>query len=221
MEIRMMNIQVHADPQVKGLIELFDGLLGKHGSGRFIQQYLESLAERLVVGHANRDSGIAFIVGQKLGIYDLEEIYELKFTLEDAKFCVAKEHGYQSWKEVALDTNSLDSIFESIVDKMLAGDLVALKDAISQNPNIVHQRSSYPHRATLLHYTGSNGVEGYRQVVPLNLAEIVDCLLAAGADQTLDANVYGGCAARDLLETSKHPYDAGVIKDVQLVYEKY
>ena len=217
----MMNVQVHADPQVKGLIELFDGLLGKHDSERPIPYYLEPLAERLLAGHANRDSGIAFTVSQKLGVYDLEEIYRSKFTLDDAKFCIAKEHGYQGWEEVELDTNCLDATFESIVDQMLAGDMDTLKEAISQNPNIVHQRSPYPHRATLLHYTSSNGVEGYRQVVPLNLADIVDCLLAAGADQTLDANVYGGCAARDLLQTSKHPYDSGVIKDVQLIYDKY
>jgi len=36
----MMNVQVHADTQVKGLIELFDGLLGKHDSERPIPLYL-------------------------------------------------------------------------------------------------------------------------------------------------------------------------------------
>ena len=72
-----------------------------------------------------------------------------------------------------------------------------------------------------MHYTGSNGVEGYRQIVPSNLAEIVDFLLEVGADQKLEANVYGGCTARELMETSKHPYESGVIKEVQKIYNKY
>ena len=77
----------------------------------------------------------------------------MKFTLEDAKFCIAKEHGYESWKEVELDKNYLDSTFESLVDKMLAGDIDTIKDVVSHNPNTVHQRSSYPHRATLRYCT--------------------------------------------------------------------
>lgn len=213
--------KIHVDPEVKGVIELFDGLLGHYDSGQSIQQYLEQLAERLLAGHARRDSGIKFIVGQKLQEYDLEALFALKFTLDDARFCIAKEHGYKNWQEVALEKNNVDPTFESLVDSMLAGDIDTIKDAVSRDPNIVHQRSSYPHRATLLHYTGSNGVEGYRQVVPLNLAEIVDFLLEAGADQALKANVYGGCTARELTETSKHPYEAGVIKKVQMTYKKY
>lgn len=217
----MINANIHASPEVKGVIELFDGLLGGYDSNRSIQQHLEQLAVRLLIGHSNKDSGIKFIVSQKLQQYDLEAIYAMNFTLDDARFCIAKEHGYESWKEVELETSYVDPTFEFLVDKMLAGEIEALKEAISRNPNIVHQSSSYPHHATLLHYTGSNGVEGYRQIVPLNLAEIVDCLLEAGADQNLEANVYGGCAARELLETSKHPYESGVIESVQTIYNKF
>lgn len=217
----MNRVIVHKDPEVKAVIELFDGLLGHYDSDHSIQHYLEQLAERLLVGHSNRDSGIKFIIGQKLGQYDLEAIYALHFTLDDARFCIAKEHGYENWEEVESAKSYLDPVYESLVDKMLAGDIHAIEAAIRHTPDIVNQQSAYPHRSTLLHYTGSNGVEGYRQVVPLNLADIVDCLLEAGADQYLEASIYGGCTAKNLLETSKHPCESGVIKSVQSIYNKY
>ncbi len=217
----MPDNQVHIDVGVQQAIELFDGLLGKHDSSQSVQQFLEALSQRLLFGHETRNSGIKFIVSQKFKIYDLDEIYSSEFTLNDAKFCIAKEHGYDNWQDVERLESSVDYAFESLIDAMLAGDINRLKRSIDGNPDIVHQKSHYPHQATLLHYTGSNGVEGYRQVVPLNLAEIVELLLEAGSDRTLAANVYGGCIAQELLQTSKHPYDAGVINEVLAVYDKY
>ena len=43
---------------------------------------------------------------------------------------------------------------------------------LASDPSLIHRRSSFGHRSTLLHYVGSNGVETYRQRVPMNLAEI-------------------------------------------------
>jgi hypothetical protein len=72
-----------------------------------------------------------------------------------------------------------------------------------------------------LHYAGTNGVESYRQIVPLNLSEIVDFLIASGADVTSKANIYGGSTPRELFETSKHSHESGVHKDVIAVFKKY
>jgi hypothetical protein len=67
----------------------------------------------------------------------------------------------------------------------------------------------------LLHYVGSNGVETYRQKVPLNLAAITRLLVEAGADVNATANMYGGgSTALGLLVTSDHPAKAGVTADV-------
>ncbi len=212
---------VHKDLQVKALTDLFDGLIGSSRVEQPLQQYLEKLAKRLLDGHKNKHSGILFIVGQKLKTDDLNDVFALRFTIDDAKLCIAKEHGFENWQAVENYNTDIDPVFEPLVDKMLAGDIDAIKNAIQINPDIVHQQSSYPHRATLLHYTGSNGVEGYRQVIPANLADIVETLLASGADQGLNANIYGGCTAQALLETSKHPYEAGVMEGVLAVYNKF
>jgi hypothetical protein len=71
---------------------------------------------------------------------------------------------------------------------------------------------------TLLHYVGSNGVETYRQKVPLNLAEITRLLVDAGAHVNATANMYGGgSTALGLLVTSDHPAKAGVAAEVRRV----
>lgn len=75
----------------------------------------------------------------------------------------------------------------------------------------MQERSSREHRATLLHYTSANGVEGYRQKTPKKIVEIAELLLRAGADVNAEADVYGGgCTALGLAATSVHPQAAGV-----------
>ena len=76
-------------------------------------------------------------------------------------------------------------------------------------------------RATVLHYAGSNGVESYRQVVPLNLADIVDFLIRAGADPQAEATIYGGSTARALFESSTHPIQANVHEKVAAVFQEH
>jgi hypothetical protein len=85
----------------------------------------------------------------------------------------------------------------------------------------MNARSQYGHHATLLHYAGTNGVESYRQVVPMNLAEIVDFLIASGADPASNAGIYGGSTPRQLFETSRHSHESNVHKDVMAVFQKY
>ncbi|MCG8605097.1 hypothetical protein MJD09_08885 [bacterium] len=215
----MGECKVHIGLEVNFVIDLFSDLIRVMDNSLSVRDHLELMAKRMLSGYSNRHEGIKFLV-ESAGM-NYAEIYDSAFTLDDAKFCVAKGYGYESWTEVEREQKTPDLDFESLIDRMLKGDLDTLKKAVEKKPDIVHQSSVYPHRATLLHYTGSNGVEAYRQVVPLNLVEIVDFLLSSGADPTLEANIYGGCTARDLLETSKHPYESGVIKDVLAVYERY
>ena len=96
-----------------------------------------------------------------------------------------------------------------------------MKAQIRETPDLLRARSKYGHSATLLHYAGTNGVESYRQVVPLNLAEIVAFLITSGADQNSKANIYGGSTPRELFESSKHSYESKVYEYVVGVFSKH
>lgn len=64
----------------------------------------------------------------------------------------------------------------------------------------------------LLHYTGANGVENYRQRTPSNITDIVKLLISAGAEIDAEAGMYGGGAtALGLAATSIWPSKAGVL----------
>lgn len=216
------NVVVHKDPEVKSLIQLFDGLISASHYHLPIQTHLNLLSQRLVEGHQNEHHGIGFLVHRKFGKKTLADIFSSAFSLDDARDCVAQEFGYKRWFEVTqLEQSRPDAGFEQLVDRLLAGDLKEIRNAIAFDSSVVHQHSCYPHQCTLLHYSGSNGVEGYRQVVPENLVEIVETLLAAGADTTLKAQVYGGCTAKELMKTSKHPYDAGLSAELEKVFNHY
>ena len=67
-------------------------------------------------------------------------------------------------------------------------------------------RSARRHRATLFHYVGSNGIEGFRQRAPKNLVAIAAALLDAGADVNATAQMYGDADTTiGLAATSIHP----------------
>jgi len=112
-----------------------------------------------------------------------------------------------------------DPAFEFAVDTLLGGDVEKLRGLLSGDPSLVRRRSAFGHRSTLLHYVGSNGVETYRQRVPMNLAEIARLLVEAGADVNARADMYGGSTVLGLLVTSDHPARAGVTGEVVKVLE--
>jgi ankyrin repeat protein len=94
---------------------------------------------------------------------------------------------------------------------IVAGDVAALQQLLSENPELIRARSTREHRATLLHYVSANGVEDYRQKTPRNAVRIAEVLLRAGADVDAEADVYGGGATTlGLVATSIHPERAGV-----------
>ncbi|HEX2520945.1 MAG TPA: hypothetical protein VHP35_02400, partial [Terriglobia bacterium] len=133
-----------------------------------------------------------------------------------------REYGFKAWKEVeSIGETSSDVDFENAVNTMLSGGMPSLKAQIGRRPDLLRARSRYGHSATLLHYAGTNGVESYRQVVPLNLSDIVDFLIASGADHGCQANIYGGSTFRALFESSKHSYESQVYKKVAAILKKY
>jgi hypothetical protein len=148
--------------------------------------------------------------------------------LADARFFVAREHGFDSWPKFVAHVESIAepesavSVFESAVDAIVAGDAEALRRLLSAHPKLARARSTREHGSTLLHYVSANGVEDFRQKTPANIVEIARLLLDAGADVNATSGAYGGGSTTlGLAATSIHPEQAGVqIPLLELLIER-
>src|SRR5690348_7902913 len=142
---------------------------------------------------------------------------ERKCSLAAAQFVIARSHGFMSWPALVKHIEHLrrkdspTAQFEAAADAIVSGDKQVLRRLLDENPDLVRHRSAREHRATLLHYTSANGVEGYRQKTPKNIVQIADLLLKSGAAVDAEADVYGGGSTTlGLAATSVHPEVAGV-----------
>ena len=154
------------------------------------------------------------------------EIQSAKLSLADAQFIVARAHRFESWPKFAKHIEALNqngssvAQFEAAVDAVLTGKLATLKSLLRENPELVRARSTREHHATVLHYVGANGLEGYRQKTPKNVVKVAEILLKVGAG--VDADLAYGSAMRrryperigsttlGMVATSCHPAAAGV-----------
>lgn len=153
--------------QIQKVIALYADVFHGDFYSSPIRRQLEIQADRLTESHHKRDDSVCFQIGS---------------WHPDLVGQTGERNEVES-----LDGRESDVAFEKAVNTMLSGNLSSLKEQIRATPSLLSARSQYGHRATLLHYMGTNGVESYRQVVPFNIAEIIDFLIAAGADQNLVA----------------------------------
>jgi hypothetical protein len=154
------------------------------------------------------------------------EIRSARVTLADAQSVVARWYGFDGWPKLAEFVEavtreaSLVWQFESAVEAIITGDVATLKSLVRANSELVRARSTREHQATLLHYVGANGIEGYRQKSPKNAVKVAEVLLKAGAEVDADLD-YGSTGRRlypervgsttlGMVATSVHPAAAGV-----------
>ncbi len=158
-------------------------------------------------------------------------IRKTRLTLADAQSVVARWHAFENWPKLANYIKALNRKgsfvlpFELAVEAVISGDLRTLKSLLAKNPELIRARSTREHHATLLHYVGANGVEGYRQRTPKNAVKVANTLLEAGAevDADLDYGPIGrklyperiGSTTLGMVATSCHPAAAGVQKQQQ------
>jgi len=135
----------------------------------------------------------------------------------DARTIIARNHFFESWEQFAefvsnvKDSSSPVARFERAVDAVVKGDAASLERALREHPELVRARSTRTHHSMLLHYVGANGVEGWRQRTPKNAVQILEMLIAAGAEIDATADMYGGGSTTlGLVATSCHPRDAGL-----------
>ena len=138
-------------------------------------------------------------------------------ALADAQFVLARVQGFESWPrfakhiEALIHASSPVSKFESAVEAIIEGDVATLKQLLRENPELIRARSTREHRATLLHYVGANGFEGYRQKSPKNAVHVAKILLDAGAEvDALPEGAIGLGTPLGFVATSLHPARAGV-----------
>ncbi|NNE98897.1 MAG: hypothetical protein HKN25_07740 [Pyrinomonadaceae bacterium] len=209
-------MRIYAHKQVLAVRKLQYKVVSETGPRTKIIEQLERLAENLVSAFHNQNLAVAMIITNWHPTHigkNPEEIMRSEFTAADAKLTIAREHGFSDWKDAAnRATETFNMDFENSVDTLLSGDVGALKAQVEENPGLLKERSKYGHKATLLHYAGSNGVETRRQIVPSNLPECVKLLIKNGADKNATANLYGGeFTTLELASTSAHPKDAGIL----------
>jgi hypothetical protein len=153
-----------------------------------------------------------------------EEARKAALERSDSRLATARGYDFQDWDRLAewveavRQDGSPVARFESAVEAVIAGDLGTLRRLLRDDPSLVGARSTIVthhdppvHGATLLHYLGANGVEGYRQKSPGNAVEIATVLLEAGAEPDALAGMYGGrCTTMGMLVSSSPPAEAGV-----------
>jgi len=148
-------------------------------------------------------------------IRDHGEVFRHEPT-KDARALIARAQFFETWDDYAAfaarakDPHSPVGHFETTVEAVVSGDEETLQSLLRQVPNLIRARSERTHHATLLHYVGANGVEGFRQRTPKNAVGIATILLDAGADVDALADMYGGSTTLGLVATSCHPRDAGL-----------
>lgn len=211
--------QSHA---VREVISFYGPILNPIYTRKTIYKHLETLADLLWQGIMDKNPVVHYEVSNYHPDYlgaSLEEIQRASLGLTDARQTIASEYGFANWEAIrVLGNKKYDLNFELAVHHLLRGNLSDLEALLSTHPELVEQKSSYGHQATLLHYVGSNGVEIWRQQVPQNLPALTKLLLDKGADKTAQMVVYGGTFdTLSLLDTSAHPFAAGVANEVQAI----
>lgn len=219
-----MQADVFISESVSQVLKLYHELIDERAWSRTAREQIELLADRLLEGHRVKHHGAAVELHNWLpNAVKLStlELFELNLTRADALETVARSHGFSGWSTAELSTQHPgDPVFEQTIEIILAGDITALSAALDHTPDLVARRSHYGHRSTLLHYLTANGVETYRQRVPLNASSIAAILIERGADVLAPANAYGrSLTVRHLLVTSGHPHEAKVTTDILAVLD--
>ena len=215
MEIDGRNIYIQSD--VRQVRELHTGILEKFNPGDSILDLLDQMAVNLHESNLKGDPRSQIEIFNFLKTDEYSEVNgQFSINLNMARLAMARQHGYADWEEVKyVGRIPLQPVFETAVDLLVKGDLLALKELLENNSHLLIQRSSFNHRAALIHYVSSNGVEIRRQMVPENLPDMVRLLISLGAERDALGYFYGEMMdTASLLRTSSHAHAAGVFDEV-------
>ncbi len=142
-------------------------------------------------------------------------IWGARLHRRELSLVFARSLGFNDWEALSHSKQNLNASFQRCVDHLLQEGWESFQESLLKNPELISQTSPFGHQAGLLHYLAANGVESWRQQVPLNALEKLQFLLEKGADPKADHRIYGGqFSLVELIETSLHPTQAGVAADL-------
>ncbi len=210
-------------PNIVTELETFYGdFLTDIGSYSTIKDHLADLSARMWEGIQDGNKAVFKEISNYHWAHlgkSTENLIALNLDENDCKKTIANEYGFRRWTEVQHVNRPYNVAFENTVNAILEGDFSTLKNNISKRKELVNTKSLYGHRATLLHYAATNGVEIWRQKVPMNLPDMVRYLIENGANKKAKMKVYGGeYTAAELVPSSAHPYNAGIMDELQLAF---
>ncbi|MFY0687113.1 MAG: hypothetical protein JXQ90_08115 [Cyclobacteriaceae bacterium] len=211
-----MSIEIYICEEVENIRRLFNPVLESYPQPQKITQYLQELIELMSLGYMKGDHSLAVLMSNHHPDLIGESSYKImseKFIQQDYQSVILFDHGFSTWAE-AEDAGNLNIPFETAVTSLVNGDQQKLAALLDEHPEIIHQQSSFGHKAGLIHYIAANGVEIWRQSVPMNATYLVELLLEKGADPHQQNNIYGGSSMVSLIESSDHPNMAGVADDL-------
>lgn len=220
----MGNIEIYQAPAVQNIIQHYGNLLVPT-AGTTIKTHLESLSLKMLEGLVAHKECIF----QEINNYHpshlgtpINQLKKRSWDLSDSNHAIANEFGFTSWEEVLeLETTEYNMPFENCVQAILKGDLLKMVKILDEFPQLVNSFSQYGHRASLLHYCASNGIELWRQQVPSNINKVVYLLKERGASIDVKMDVYGGkFTPFELASTSAHPSSAGVKYQLEQALKK-
>lgn len=226
MESKGNSGSIYVSPEVAGVIALHPYAIEPDWHKKPIYDALELQASTLKRAHDEGDERVLMHLQSwwpDANGKPKNQIMSGSFSIADAQLTMAREYGFDDWGTVAsLYEKAPDSEFEWALDTMLKGDIAQLGDQLAAKPSLARQHSHYGHRATLLHYLGANGVESFRQVVPMNAPKMAKLLIDHGADIHAEANMYGGGQTPLMLATtSAHPIKAGITDQLFAVLKQH
>ena len=211
-------MKVYAASVVRELADFYGGLITAWEQFSSVKDHLSEILDRNWEGIRQQDHRVWVVfnnwhpnfIGQSHKQADWTSI-----RFEDCKVATAKHYGFDSWTEVEKLESVYSPDFEEAVENLIHGNIQVLTEQIDRTPDLLQYRSPHGYAATLLHYTGNNGVEIYRQKVPANLPEIVRLLIDKGADVHAEMKIYNGhFTTKELAATSAHPNDAGIMNEL-------
>jgi hypothetical protein len=181
-----------------------------------VGEYLDRQVEMLQDAHRRGDRLAARLIRATVAREAThDEVLASALTLEVARTAIARDHGYEDWSAAQGHAEEpIDADFETACDAIQWGELDLLRVLLDARPALVHARSPFAHRATLLHHVAANGIEVERQIQsPSGAVDIAALLLARGAEADALCDTYGGGRNQTtlcLLVSSTIPAAAGV-----------